>query len=379
MHVLSCTSPIPQIEVYQWPKSLHKLSDILINYEFLDSLEQSSKCRSVTVVVGIESQGQNLIVRVGSLPGLKSIRLTNLPLKILTRTKVSLTQVSEALQILVATPSGNSVELLKISINGFINWVKSLGLGAENLLQKQRVRLCLSPVMSVTGQLIDLSPAHSNLSPAHGDCAVVTTALETGSSDKKEIACFWVDFKNQCLSNLFTFEVDKGKSFQVQFLGSGLLVRSGRDLSYRPLSGTSLQEASHTWQGVELLQRASFSSLVCVLNSAESNASMRRLLHLSKDRGSIQVNDYDVSKELAHVRQFLQCRAYTKEGRTRVAFLTVEQRGLWAKTFEIKGRSASLLKNKMISEQVTKASIKKYELTIWGTVREKVTQLPLLD
>jgi hypothetical protein len=82
---------------------------------------------------------------VGSLPGLNSIRLTNLPLQISTETKVVLTQVFEDLQILVASPSDNLIEVLKISINGFKNWVERLGLGAEELLREQIVTHCTLP------------------------------------------------------------------------------------------------------------------------------------------------------------------------------------------------------------------------------------------
>jgi hypothetical protein len=350
---------------------------MLVNYR--NSRYGSFKHESRPVGAGIESQGTNLIVTVGSLPRLNSIRLTNLPLQISTETKVVLTQGFEDLQILVASPSDNLFEVLKISINGFKNWVERLGLGAEELLTKQIVTHCLSPIMSVNGQLIDLSPAP-------GDYAVVTSAVEI-NNDKKKVVCFLVDFENEAVSGIFSAEVNEDTPFQAQVLGSGLLIRNNTELSYWPslLAGpqqatdTSLlagsQQATDTWQSVELFQRVSFDSFICI--SRQSNLS-RKLLHIYRTKNRVKVDQYDVTAWLQYTNRIVACQSdMTREG-IKITLLTVEKLGLVKRVYKIFNSRVTFEEIRVIKKgQLSPGDEEYYILRAGGVVERKEKQLAL--
>lgn len=382
MQVLSLSSQNSRIEACPRPEYLHVLCDMLVNYRI--SRYGFFKHESRPVGAGIESQGTNLIVTVGSLPGLNSIKLRNLPLQISKETKVVLTQGFEDLQILVASPSDNLFEVLKISIKGFKNWVERLGLGAEELLGEQIVTHCLSPIMSVNGQLIDLSPAP-------GDYAVVTSAVEI-NNDKKKVVCSLVDFKNEAVSDIFRHEVNKDTPFQAQVLGSGLLIRNSTELSYWPflLAGpqqatdTSLlagsQQATNTWQSVELFQRVSFDSFICI--SSQSNSTLgqsklsRKLLHIYMGENGVKVDEFDVTNWLQYTNQIVDCRSdMTQEG-IKITLLTVEKLGLVKRVREISNRGITFENMKVIKKGQCPGD-QKYVLRAGGVVETIQSQLAL--
>ena len=379
MQVLSRSSQNSRIEACRKPARLHVLCDIWVNYPLENFRYGSSNHRSCPVDAGFESQGTNLIVTVGSLPGLNSIKLTNLPLQISRETKVVLTQVFEDLQILVASPSDNLFEVLKISINGFKNWVERLGLGAEELLREQIVTHCVSHVMSVSGQLIDLSPAP-------GDYAVVTSVVEINNG-KKKVVCSLVDFENEAVSDIFSAEVNKDTPFQAQVLGSGLLIRNNTELSYLPslLAGpqqathTSLlagtQEATNTWQSVELFQRVSFNSFICI--SRQSNLS-RKLLHIYMAKNRFKVDEFDVTAWLRYTNRIAACRSdMTQEG-IKITLLTVEKLGLVKRVCKILNSRVTPEEIRVIKKgQLSPGDEEYYTLRAGGVVEEQQSQLAL--
>jgi hypothetical protein len=324
-----------------------------------------------------------LIVTVGSLPGLNSIKLTNLPLQISTKTKVVLTQVSEDLQILVASPSDNRpsdnrFQVLKISIKGFKNWVETLGLGAEELLRDQIVTLCLSPIMSVNGQLIDLSPAP-------GDYAVVTSAVEIDEG-KKKVVCSLVDFENEAVSDIFSAEVNEDTPFQAQVLGSGLLIRNNTELSYCSSLEAGSQEATNTWQSVELFQRVSFNSFICI--SRESNSTLgqsnlsRKLLHIYMTKDGVEVDEYDVTDWLQYTNRISACRSDMTQGGIKITLLTVEKLGLVKRVCGISNRritfeNIEVIKRGQISPGDQEYIHEEYIIRAGGVVERRENQLAL--
>ena len=386
MQVVSRSSQNSRIEACRKPACLHVLCDIWVNYPLEDFRDGSPKHRSCPVDAGFESQGTNLIVTVGSLPGLNSIKLTNLPLQISRQTKVVLTQVFEDLQILVASPSDNLFEVLKISINGFKNWVERLGLGAEELLREQIVTHCVSHVMSVSGQLIDLSPAP-------GDYAVVTSVVEINNG-KKKVVCSLVDFENEAVSDIFSAEVNKHTPFQAQVLGSGLLIRNNRELSYLPslLAGpqqathTSLlagtQEATNTWQSVEIFQRVSFDSFICI--SSQSNSTLgqsklsRKLLYIYMTEDGVKVDQYDVTAWLQYTNRIAACQSdMTQEG-IKITLLTVEKLGLVKRVCKILNSRVTPEEIRVIKKgQLSPGDEEYYTLRAGGVVEEQQSQLAL--
>jgi len=372
MQVLSRSSQNSRIEACRKPACLHVLCDIWINYPLEDFRDGSPKHRSCPVDAGFESQGTNLIVTVGSLPGLNSIKLRNLPLQISTETKVVLTQGSEDLQILVASPSDNPFEVLKISIKGFKNWVESLGLGAEELLREQIVTHSLSPIMSVNGQLIDLSPAP-------GDYAVVTSAVEINNG-KKKVDCFLVDFKNKAVSGIFSAEVNKDAPFQAQVLGSGLLIRNNTELSYLPSLLAGPQEATNTWQSVEIFQRVSFNSFICI--SSQSNSTLgqsnlsRKLLHIYMTEDGVKVDEFDVTGWLRYTNRIVDCRSDMTQKGIKITLLTGEKLGLVKRVYLISNRRITFENMKVIEKGQCPGG-QKYKLRAGGVVERIQSQLAL--
>jgi len=367
MQVVSRSSQNSRIEACRKPACLHVLCDIWVNYPLEDFRDGSPKHRSCPVDAGFESQGTNLIVTVGSLPGLNSIKLTNLPLQISRQTKVVLTQVFEDLQILVASPSDNLFEVLKISINGFKNWVERLGLGAEELLREQIVTHCVSHVMSVNGQLIDLSPAP-------GDYAVVTSAVEI-DNDNKKVDCFLVDFKNKAASGIFSAEVNKHTPFQAQVLGSGLLIRNDTELSYWPFLLAGPQEATNTWQSVEIFQRVSFDSFICI--SRESNLS-RKLLHIYMTEDGVKVDEFDVTGWLRYTNRIVDCRSDMTQKGIKITLLTGEKLGLVKRVCRIFNSRVTLEEIRVIKKgQLSPGDEEYYVLRAGGVVEEQQSQLAL--
>ena len=267
--------------------------------------------------------------------------------------------------------------MLKICIKGFKNWVERLGLGAEGLLREQIVTHCLSHVVSVNGQLIDLSPAP-------GDYAVVTRAVEI-NNDKKKVVCSLVDFENKAVSDIFSAEVNKDTPFQAQVLGSGLLIRNNTELSYWPFLSAGLQQATNTsllagqqqaadtWQSVEIFQRVSFDSFICI--SSQSNLS-RKLLHIYMAKNRVNVDEFNVTGWLRYTNRIVDCRSDMTQKGIKITLLTVEKLGLVKRACLISNNGITFENIKVIEKGQCPGD-QKYRLRAGGVVERIQSQLAL--
>jgi hypothetical protein len=219
--------------------------------------------------------------------------------------------------------------------------------------------------MSVNGQLIDLSPAP-------GDYAVVTSAVEI-NNDKKKVVCSLVDFENEAVSDIFSAEVNKDTPFQAQVLGSGLLIRNNTELSYLPSLLAGPEQATNTWQSVELFQRVSFDSFICI--SRQSNLS-RKLLHIYMTKNRVKVDQYDVTAWLQYANRIVDCRSDMTRKGIKITLLTVEKLGLVKRVYLISNRRITFENMKVIEKGQCPGG-QKYKLRAGGVVERIQSQLAL--